>query len=276
MDVAIVTGADTRFGDAVCRTLLKMGFRIHALGQNPDVTGYDERFFIPHPYGAGRLAELKAALEEAIAAEPRVDLLVGLGGPEVVTGWEENAPEALVRRLHGCLTEPLLAASVCLKALLKSKGFLIHGHRRPVDKDLRVFPGYFEGAMKKAYDDLFVRHAAAGLRSARVLYAYPEDESEESSVHQDVAESVSRAFEIILRQKETCVVQEISLMPRGLRVSEFFPNLAAAVDPYQTTVLPEGESETSEPILIPTERPKHYVQIAEVKDITDGDHPVDD
>jgi len=271
MDVAIIIGADTRFGDAVCRTLLKMGFRIHALGHDPDSSGYDERFYIPHSYGAGRLAELKGALEEVLESESRLDLLVGLGGPELVTGWEESSPEALVRRLHGCLTEPLLAARVCLEKLKKSKGFLIHGHRRPVGKDLSVFPGYFEDSIKKAYDDLFVRNAGSGLRSARVLYAYPEDESEENPIHQDIAESVSRAFEVILRQKETCIVREISIAPRGLNQPGVFPNLLSAVDPYQTTVLPEGASETEAPILIPTERPKHYVQIAEVKDITDGD-----
>jgi len=276
MDVAIVTGADTRFGDAVCRTLLKMGFRIHALGHNPDPSGYDDRYYVPHPYGPGRLAELKGALEDALEAEGRLDLLVGLGGPEVVTGWEASTPEALVRRLHGCLTEPLLAASVCLDALRKSKGFLIHGHRRPVAKDLSICPGYFEDSMKKAYDDLFIRNASSGLRSARILYADPEEEADDHPIHQDVAESVSKGFEVILRQKETCVIREISITPRGLGPVGTFPNLSVAVDPYQTSVLPEGESETEEPILIPTEKPKHYVQIAEVKDITEGDVEVED
>ncbi|MBC2601423.1 hypothetical protein [Puniceicoccus vermicola] len=276
MDVAIVTGADTRFGDAVCRTLLKMGFRIHALGQNPDPAGYDSRYYIPHSYGPGKLAELKGALEEALAAEGRLDLLVGLGGPEITTGWENSSPEALVRRLHGCLTEPLLAASVCLGALKKSKGFLIHGHRRPVAKDLSVAPGYFEDSMRKAYDDLFIRNAAAGLRSARILYAYPEEENEDSTVYQDVADSVSRAFEIILRQKETCIVREMHITPRSLGPVGVFPNLVSGMDPYQTTVLPEGGTEEEEPILIPTEKPRHYIQIAEVKDITDGDVEVDE
>ena len=269
MDVAIVTGADSRFGDAVSRTLLQMGFRIHALGQHPDSSGYDERYYLPHPHGPGKLAEMKAALEAVLEAEERLDLLVGLGGPEVTTGWDESTPEALVRRLHGCLTEPLLAASVCLSALRKSKGFLIHGHRRPVAEDLSVASGYFEDAMRRAYDDLFLRHADAGLRTARVLYAYPEAGAE--SIQQDIAESVSRAFESILRQKETCIVRELHVSPRGLGPTGAFPNLVTGVDPYQTTVLPNAEEETGDPILIPTERPRHYVQIAEVKDITHGE-----
>lgn len=269
MDVAIVTGADSRFGDAVSRTLLQMGFRIHALGQNPGSSGYDERYYIPHPHGPGKLAEMKAALEAVLETEGRVDLLVGLGGPEVTTGWDESTPEALVRRLHGCLTEPLLAASVCLAALRKSKGFLIHGHRRPVADDLSVASGYFEDAMRRAYDDLFLRHADAGLRTARILFAYPEAGAE--SIQQDIAESVSRAFEIILRQKETCIVRELHVSPRGLGPTGAFPNLVTGVDPYQTTVLPDSEEEAGDPILIPTERPRHYVQIAEVKDITHGE-----
>ncbi|MFP4351263.1 MAG: hypothetical protein ACLFRP_02780 [Puniceicoccaceae bacterium] len=269
MDVAIVTGADSRFGDAVSRTLLQMGFRIHALGQNPDSSDYDERFYIPHPYGPGKLAEMKAALEEALETEGRLDLLVGLGGPELTTGWDESSPEALVRRLHGCLTEPLLAASVCLAALRKSKGFLIHGHRRPVAEDLSVASGYFEDAMRRAYDDLFLRHADVGLRTARILYAYPESGAD--SIQQDIADSVSRAFEIILRQKETCIVRELHVAPRGLGPTGAFPNLVTGVDPYQTTVLPDSDEEEEDPILIPTERPRHYVQIAEVKDITHGE-----
>tara|TARA_R100000027_G_scaffold38992_1_gene28884 strand:+ start:24138 stop:25709 length:1572 start_codon:yes stop_codon:yes gene_type:complete len=276
MDVAIVTGADTRFGDAVCRTLLKMGFRIHALGQNPDSSDYDSRYYHPHAYGAGKLAELKNALEDVLKEEGRLDLLIGLGGPEMTTGWENSTPEGLVRRLHGCLTEPLLAASVCLKALKQSKGFLIHGHRRPVAKDLSISPGYFEDSMRRAYDELFIRNAESGLRSARILYAYPEEESDSEAIYQDVADSVSRAFEIILRQKETCVIREMHISPRGLGPVGVFPNLVTAMDPYQTTILPESDPNELEPILIPTEKPKHYVQIAEVKDITSGDVEVPD
>lgn len=276
MDVAIVTGADSRFGDAVARTLLKMGFRIHALGQSPDPTGYDERFYVPHPYGPGKLAELKEGLEAALEEEGRLDLLVGLGGPEIAAGWEAASPENLVRRLHGCLTEPLLAARVCLPALLENKGFLIHGHRRPVAPDLTVSQGYFEGAMRRAYDDLFLRHASEGLRSARILYAHPEEEAEGAGMHQDIAESVSSAFEVILRQKETCVIREMVISPRGLGPAGRFPNLVAGVDPYQTPVLPEGDTREEDPILIPTEKPRRYIQIAEVEDISEGADEADD
>jgi hypothetical protein len=130
--------------------------------------------------------------------------------------------------------------------------------------------------MRKAYDDLFVRNAEAGLRSARILYAFPEGEGEGSGIQQDVAESVSRAFEIILRQKETCIVREMNITPRGLGPVGIFPNLVSGMDPYQTTVLPEKDDSDEDPILIPTEKPRHYVQIAEVKDITDGDVEVPD
>lgn len=271
MDVAIVTGADSRFGDSVIRTLLKMGFRVHALGQNPDRSAYDDRYVVCHSYGPGKLAELKECLDGILEEEGRLDLLVGIGGPEITTGWEEGSPEALVRRLHGCLTEPLLAANICIPALRASKGFVIHGHRRPVTAELEVSPGYFEDSLRKAYDDLFIRNAAAGLRSARILYAFPESETEGSAIHQDVADSVSRAFEIILRQKETCVVREMHISPRGLVPASKFPNLVPGVDPYQNTVLPQKEGEENEPILIPTEKPRHYVQIAELKDVTNGE-----
>ncbi len=271
MDVAIVTGADSRFGDSVIRTLLKMGFRVHALGQSPDGSAYDERYVICHSYGPGKLAELKECLDGILEDEGRLDLLVGIGGPEITTGWEESPPEALVRRLHGCLTEPLLAANICLPALRASKGFVIHGHRRPVSAELEVSPGYFEDSLRRAYDDLFVRNAAAGLRSARILYAFPDTESEGSAIHQDLADSVSRAFEIVLRQKETCVVREMHISPRGLVPASKFPNLVPGVDPYQNTVLPPGDGDEKDPILIPTEKPRHYVQIAELKDVTNGE-----
>ncbi len=271
MDAAIVTGADSRFGDSVIRTLLKMGFRVHALGQNPDTSAYNERYVIPHAYGTGKLVELKQAVEEALRTEGRLDLLIGIGGPEVTTGWEHLSPEALVRRLHACLTEPLLAANLCLPSLLASKGFLIHGHRRPVARDMTVSPGYFEDSLRQAYDDLFIRNAENGLRSARILYAYPDEEPENTSLHGDVPEAVARAFEIILRQKETCVVREMHISPRGLAPATGFPNLVPGVDPYQTTVLPEEGDEEKEPILIPTEKPRHYVQIAELKDVTNGE-----
>lgn len=271
MDIAIVTGADSRFGDSVIRTLLKMGFRVHAIGPNPDVSGYDERYVVGHSCGPGKLAELKGSLDEILREEGRLDLLVGIGGPEVTTGWEESTPEALVRRLHGCLTEPLLAANICIPALRASKGFLIHGHRRPVTHDLEVSAGYFEDSLRRAYDDLFIRNAASGLRSARILYAYPDSDSEGSPVYQDIAESVSKAFEIILRQKETCVIREMSISPRGLKPASSFPNLVPEMDPYQNTALPPLEEKEVDPILIPTEKPRHYVQIAELKDVTNGE-----
>jgi len=275
MDVAIVTGADSRFGDSVIRTLLKMGFRVHALGQSPDATTYDGRYVVCHSYGPGKLAELKACLDSVLSQEGRLDLLVSLGGPELTSGWESSAPEALVRRLHGCLTEPILAANICIPALRTSKGFLIHGHRRRVCDDLEVSDGYFEDGIRRAYDDLFIRYASTGLRSARLIYAFPDGENESSVGYNDVADAVSRAFETILRQKETCVIREIQVGPRGLVPAGRFPDLVPGLDPYQNTVLPEKEDEDTEPILIPTEKPRHYVQIAELKDVTGGEDDPD-
>ncbi|MEM0966023.1 MAG: SDR family NAD(P)-dependent oxidoreductase [Verrucomicrobiota bacterium] len=271
MDVAIVTGADSRFGDAACRTLLKMGFRIHALGQNPNPSAYDERYYIAHPCGPGKLSELKNALDEIVKTETRIDLLVGLGGAELVAGWEKLSPEQLVRRISACLTEPMLAASICLPALIQSKGFLIQAHRRPVNKDLVVAAGYCEDLVRRAYDDLFSQNAVHGLRTARILFAVPDEDVAGDDDTYQIADAVSGAFETILRQKETCVLRELDITPRGVGPVTKLPNLISRVDPYQTTVLSVEEESEKDLILIPTEKPRHYVQIAEVKDITDGE-----
>jgi hypothetical protein len=271
MDVAILTGADSRIGQTVARTLLRMGFRVHAIGARPDPTGFDERYYRVHACAPGKLAEWKKTLEAILAEEnQRLDLLLTLGGIELTSGWEEESAEGLVRRLHGCLTEPLLAAQVCLPALRRHKGFLLHGHRRRIDEDLQFAPGFFEDSLRTAYEDLFRRRAAEGLRTARVLFAFPA-EGGVASVESDLAEAVAEAFEVILRQKETCVVRELELSPRGVRPGRLFPDLVPGVDPYEETVLPRPENaapEERETILIPTEKPRHYVQIAEVEEVT--------
>lgn len=271
MDIAILTGADTRFGDSVARTLLRMGFRVYAIGKGLDANLPENRYYHPLEHNVGDLSGLRNHIQDILQKEGRIDLLLTLGHQELDNKWDSLKAEALVRRLHGCLTEVLLAAHICLPSLRAQKGFWIHIHRRSKDGSLQN-AGFFESSIEELQNDLQKRYEQNGLRVARVLSSFPETSLVSDTIQQDLSDSIARALEVILRQKETCVIREMYIAPRESSQGGSYPNLVPEMDPYQTTVLPPASSTPEpEPILIPTEKPKHYVQIAEVEEIDSDD-----
>jgi len=271
MDIAIITGADTRFGDSVARTLLRMGFRVYALGKGLEESKPDSRYYNPCEHSTGDLSGLRNQIQEVLQKEGRIDLLLSLGHLELDNKWDTLKAEVLVRRLHGCLTEVLLASHICLPHLRKQKGFWIHVHRRSRDAD-KLNRGFFESSIEEIQDDLQKRYERNGLRVARILSSFPESSLTSDPIQQDLTDSISRALEVILRQKETCVIREMFIDPRVSSDGGNFPNLVPDMDQYQNTVLPaEADNKEPEPILIPTEKPKHYIQIAEVEEVDSRD-----
>lgn len=141
MKCAVVTGATSGIGAAVCRSLLKENWRIYGIGRDfskvPELTG-EERFAAVE-CDLKRFTELEAAVRRIKADQKErqkregtkeeqegIQLLVNGAGVGYFGPHEELNPAKIHELTAVNLEAPMILASLFLRELKKTGGFIIN------------------------------------------------------------------------------------------------------------------------------------------------------
>ena len=124
---AIVTGASSGIGKAICETLLETGYEIYGIGRD-----FSQAESI---VGNGSFHKIEFDLFETNKIEPlirdiskgkTIDLLVNCAGVGYYGLHDEISPENISELVRTNLEVPLLLSNILLKKLKESKGTIIN------------------------------------------------------------------------------------------------------------------------------------------------------
>lgn len=271
MDIAIITNADSPLGQGMAAILWGLGFRVHCIGE--DFSGFagENNKFRLHQSARGRLSELHGRLQEILREENgRLDLLLNLTGVPFGDNWETLSVEEIVRRVNGHLLESLIAVKACLAPLLATRGYLLHCRQtsRSSKDDILA------ASLRQVFEGLFEKYRDGGLRVTRMSVLLEPG----APLNSVLEESVRVWLEKILQGPETAVVSEVEICERVPAVLGKMPDLAANPRDASIPRLPVGDKvTTANEVLIPTEKPRVWVQLAEVEVSPEADpYPPDD
>ena len=259
MDIAIVTGAETPLGLSLIQRLVRLGYRVHGIGNNfSKVTFADSQFFA-HPVDLTDLSSLTKTLDKILEKENSLDLLIHAIDVTPGAGFEKLPVGNLEAILKIGLLGPVMLTRLSLPNLLRFRGQLINVI--PANKSgapASAVNALIEGGLREMNRALFDSARDAGLRVTNlILRQNPEPDalSVQSSeqTHIDL-EDVARAVEHLLDPNFANVPAELVLHPRSSAHSEcVLPKVAVPLDPYAEVVLPPTAYCPPEQSKIPTQ-----------------------
>ena len=124
---AIVTGASSGIGKAICETLLDMDYEVYGIGRDFSSCGNIVEHGSFHKIGFDLLAtsEIEPMIRD-IAKGRTIDLLVNCAGVGYYGLHDEIRPENISELIRTNLEVPLLLSNILLKKLKESKGTILN------------------------------------------------------------------------------------------------------------------------------------------------------
>ena len=225
---AVVTGASSGIGLAICRTLGRLGYEVYGIGrdfrQEPlwQQPGY-------HPLVCDLLdAEQRGACIREIRSAGGAGLLVNNAGAGYYGLHEELNPEKIQEMMRINLEVPLILTQQLLRQLKKNKGAVIN--IASVTANQSSPHGCAYGASKAGLAgfsrSLFDEARKYGVRVTAIypdmtrtdLYRNADFREGEEEASYLLPEDVAGAVEFILGQREGVVVTELTLRPQIHRI----------------------------------------------------------
>ena len=282
MDQALVIGADSRLGEGLCRRLLKIGFRVFALGRDFSASGIDDKSFIKLEID---LADF-SAVHDAIGKIPEAGACLSVVAftsnylPQQ-TEFNRIAPEELelFLKLHTAL--PLFVARLCIEDLNQTHGNLLYVcPSQAVEDSQPVLSLATLSPLKAAFEALQRQNHDSGLRITMLHTEFfvTESDSSEQSAEADVKqhidsqnridpEAVADVLEQLVIGREGNFATEIYLRPRTPKGPAPLARTVLKPGSYSSVQLPPPDKTRREPELIPTLKPQR-------KNSTPSDEPV--
>ena len=124
---AIVTGASSGIGKAICETLLDMDYEVYGIGRDFSSCGNIVEHGSFHKIGFDLLAtsEIEPMIRD-IAKGRTINLLVNCAGVGYYGLHDEIRPENISELIRTNLEVPLLLSNILLKKLKESKGTILN------------------------------------------------------------------------------------------------------------------------------------------------------
>lgn len=274
MDHALVIGADTRFGQAVCRRLTTCGFRVFGLARDYKNTLWEHPDFVKLTLDLTSAAEVTEQIGEIQKAGGVFSVVVN------ATHYLPSQPEFSsipVGELEATLflhhTLPIIAARLTLADLTATHGNFI-----------QIVPSTLEGSdpavhalaaqepLKAALNALQSGKHHTGLRITHIYATFlggvkPEDKAEDTgevkvgidSQFRLDPEAVADAVEQLIVGRDGNFATEIHLRPRTPRDSKILAREHFKPSGYTAITLPPPEKAAPDQELIPTAKPLEAV-----------------
>ncbi len=224
MDIAIVTGANTRTGLAISRKLIEIGCRVYGLGKNFIGFPLENTDFIPVTCDLSNTEHLCQVVQEILDKEKDLYVLVNHARCLELAPHEKQELNDLEALVHTNLLAPLLLTRLALPSLIRLKGYVINIGFPDLPGSGRNGSAFLatEVALQAFSDRLFdeVRDDKVKVCSlildttgAEALF---EDGFTERD-HDDLilsSESTAQAVEYLLSQKKESVVSRLVVRPQ--------------------------------------------------------------
>lgn len=227
--IAIVTGASSGIGHAICEQLLARRFTVYGLARSfagPPSLG--DRFH-PTVCDLADPHQLTATANAVLKDAGHLDILVNNAGIGVFGPHETLDPDRLVRMVNTNLTAPLLLTKLTLRALRESKGRIvnisstaaIHPHRHGA-----AYAATKAGLLQFG-ESLFDEARKSGIRVTTLLpdmvptgfYDDTDFEPSPDPLCHITSECVVNAMELVLDARAGTVPTQITLKPERVGIN---------------------------------------------------------
>jgi len=126
MDIAIVTGANSRIGLAISKKLIDIGCRVYGLGSDFTNFPLGDRDFIPVVCDLTQTEHLCKVVSEIIDREKNIYVLVNHARHVSFDEHEKQELNDLEHLVQTNLLAPMLLTRLALPSLIKLRGFVIN------------------------------------------------------------------------------------------------------------------------------------------------------
>jgi NAD(P)-dependent dehydrogenase (short-subunit alcohol dehydrogenase family) len=259
MDIAIVTGAETPLGIRLIQRLIRLGCRVHGIGNNFSKVTFADKNFIAHAIDVSDLDLLTRTTSEILEKEGRLHILIHAIDVTPGARFEKLPVGNLEAILKIGLLGPVMLTRLALPNLLRFRGHLIN--IIPANKSQHpasAANALIEGGLREMNNALFDRARDAGLRVTNLILRQNTEGDSNATPEKLIQtridpESVARTVEQLLDENNPNVPNEITLYPRlSASAADTLPETGIPVDPYDSVVLPPVGYAPPEQPKIPT------------------------
>jgi NADP-dependent 3-hydroxy acid dehydrogenase YdfG len=224
MDIAIVTGANTRVGLAISRKLIETGCRVYGLAENINGIPFEHTDFIPVSCDLSRTEHLCQVVQEITEKEKDIYILVNQARTLGNKPFEEMELNDLESLVHANLLAPLILTRLVLPSITRLSGFILN-------IGLPDFPGnqclgspYLsaEVALKEFSKRLYEEVRQDNVKVCSLILDVTDVESMVNAGFTERdnpdlilgAEAIAQAVEFIISQKKESVVSTLVVRPQ--------------------------------------------------------------
>lgn len=230
MKTAIVTGASSGIGLAICKKLVAMNYRVYGLARDFSKAKFKHAEFKTLACDVTNSKQLEQCVETIFENEEKLDVLVNNAGVGFFAPHEEIKIKDIERLVQTNLQAPLILTRLVLRKLKQSEGFIINIASITAVKSSPIGSAYAatKAGLKHFSDSLYEEVRKHGVRVTTLLpdmtktpfydrLHFKEHDDTDSHI---TAECVADAVETVLKQREGTVLTEIIIRPQKHQIEK--------------------------------------------------------
>lgn len=224
MDIAIVTGANTRIGLAISQKLIETGCRVYGLGTDFENFPLEHTDFVPVTCDLTNSEHLCQVVQEIIDKEKDIYVLVNHARFLSLEPHEKLGLNDLESLVHTNLLAPLILTRLVLPSLIRLRGYVLNIGFPDIPGSDRLGSAFLstEVAMKEFSNRLYeeVRQDKVKVCSLILDSANAEQMFQEGFTERDnhdlivCSNAIAQAVDYIVSQKRESVVSTLVVRPQ--------------------------------------------------------------
>lgn len=238
MKSAIITGVSSGIGFAIAGKVLKLGYKVFGLSRkDPEELRQNPNFqFIECDLRNTKL--LRKNIDEIQKSDKNIHLLINNAGFGLIGLHEELDYLKLEEIIHVNLTAPILLTRLLLRQIKSNQGTIINISSITAKKSSPLASAYSaaKAGLTQFGESLFEEVRKSGVKVCNIhpdvtktnFYndlSIKEDSDPDSYL---LPESIAEAVEMILSQKNTLAVTDITLQPQKHKIERKFKRLPSS------------------------------------------------
>lgn len=227
MKTAIVTGASSGIGLEICKTLIDLNYKVYGIGRDFSNVDFKDNDFITVQCDLMNTSVLIEIINNIRKTE-NVKILVNNAGVGYFGLHEELNPQKIHEMVATNLEVPMILTQLLLRELKKAKGYIINISSIEAKKSSAHGCAYgsTKAALTHFSNSLFDEARKYGVK---VVAIHPDmtksnfyrnadfEQSDDEETYIDPKE-IAQAVKMILYQRESLVISDITLRPQKQRI----------------------------------------------------------